>query len=430
MFSTRIRFITVAALVSAALPASIISGCGSRQAAASDLNTVAIAVQPAVRAGSSATYEGTGSVVARHTYKLAFEVPGRVAAVNAEVGDRVAAGTVIATLDSADYAALARAAHAQADAAAAVDAKAQRGARPQERSEANFAIAAAQGQLDRALAGETLARSNAIRMRSLLADGAISAQQADAAAAAERDSEGAVAAAQAQLAAAQQQSSMVVAGLRGEDRATAAAQLEAARANADLAQVTLAKTELVAPVDAYIQSRSIERGDEATQGTTVFVLVDAGQPEVSIAVPESAAASIRVGTGARVRLAGSWHDGSVARIEPAADTATRTVEARLRVPGLHASIGAVVNVQLGVHDDRGTAIPAAAIIEDPATSRSTVLVYDALSRSVIVRAVHVLASEGDMVAVEGVVPGESVVVAGQYEAKPGSPVRVVSKGGE
>jgi multidrug efflux system membrane fusion protein len=60
-----------------------------------------------------------GEVRARHETALAFRVSGRVAARKVEVGDRVKAGQVIATLDPQDYALAVRAAQAQLGAAEA-----------------------------------------------------------------------------------------------------------------------------------------------------------------------------------------------------------------------------------------------------------------------------------------------------------------------
>ncbi|MGB8264786.1 MAG: biotin/lipoyl-binding protein, partial [Candidatus Velthaea sp.] len=70
--------------------------------------------------GTRAIYRGPGTVAAAHTYRIGFEIPGRVTSVRVDVGDRVAAGTVLATIDTSDYGAQYRAAAARAASAGAV----------------------------------------------------------------------------------------------------------------------------------------------------------------------------------------------------------------------------------------------------------------------------------------------------------------------
>lgn len=74
----------------------------------------------------------TGTVVPAEEVALAFAVGGRIAQIGADVGDRVAAGTVLVTLDASDLRA-ARAQHEAAAAAAAADLAAlRRGTRTEE----------------------------------------------------------------------------------------------------------------------------------------------------------------------------------------------------------------------------------------------------------------------------------------------------------
>jgi RND family efflux transporter MFP subunit len=265
-------------------------------------------------------------------------------------------------------------------------------------------------------------------VRQLFAQGAVSAQQADAAAAAQRDGDAAVDAARAQLAAATQQASLVDAGPRSEDRAAAQAQWQAAAATAQLARVTLAKTELVAPANAIVQRRDIEPGDLAQPGSEAFVLEDSGIPDVVVSVPERYAGQIHIGDHATITYRGSTYRAAIYRVEPAADAVTRTLEVRVRGARLPLPLGGIVEVALGEASSRGASIPLGALIVDASTGRRVVEIYDASHHTVAMRDVRLISTQGDAAIVAGLQAGEPIVVAGEYEAKPGVAVHVVGEG--
>ncbi|MBV9408397.1 MAG: biotin/lipoyl-binding protein, partial [Candidatus Eremiobacteraeota bacterium] len=186
-----------------AAAALILGGCAARAATTTAPAATPVTLATAGAPETRAAYAGPGTVAPQHVYRIAFEIPGRVVAVNADVGDRVDAGTVLAAIDSSDYAAQARAADARSLEADAAAVKARNGARAQERVAADQAVEAAHAQLDRALAAQRLAAANRARFDSLYASGDVAASQHDQTVASARDADAAVDAARAQLAQAQ-----------------------------------------------------------------------------------------------------------------------------------------------------------------------------------------------------------------------------------
>ncbi len=410
--------------------AVLAAGCANRVSAPPQRLAVAIAVEPARSAGVRSLYAGPGSVVAARTYRLAFEIGGRVARVNADVGDGVGPGEALASLDDADFAEQLAMAQARAASADALAERAHNGARPQERAQADEAAASAQAQLARALAAAELARANDARARALVASGDIPVQQADTTRTALTDAAQQVAAARAQLASARENAALVASGPRDEDKRAALADAAAARANAAFAATTLAKTVLRAPAQAYVQSREVDPGDSAQPGSIVFVLTDAAPPDVIVDVPEAKLASIGVGTPATIRVGGAvantaarFIGGRVTRLEPAADPASRSVAVRVHAGGLALRPGAVVEVAFGRHRVNGTSVAIGTLLShDGAPS---VEVYDALRHTVRFARVRVLASTDERATVAGIAPGTPVVVMGQHEAQPGDDVHPV-----
>ncbi|MGH2435458.1 MAG: biotin/lipoyl-binding protein, partial [bacterium] len=132
----------------------------------------AVTVSAAQRGNLVSLVNATGTVTALREARIAARMPGRVTAVFVGEGDRVGAGTPLLRLDGSEI----YAAEAQARAAVSA-ARAQRdllmaGALPEERQQAANAVAQAKAALDQA-------QTEAERMRSLYAMGAIAKQQLD-----------------------------------------------------------------------------------------------------------------------------------------------------------------------------------------------------------------------------------------------------------
>ena len=361
------------------LAATIVSGCAAR-AGQTPSQGLGIAVEHPQVPRALALYEGPGSVTPAHTYQLGFEIQGRIARVNYDVGDHVTAGAVLASLDASDYAAQAAAASAQAASAPS----------------------SAQAQLERARAAAALAHANLLRYQALFDQGAVSAQVRDNAVAADRDAQAQVDAARAQL-----------------------TQSGAAIANARYARITLGKTELVSPADAIVQKRAVEPGDTASPGVTAFTLISSETPDVLVSVPERVRARIPVGTAAIVIAGTRRYYGSVTRAEPAADEVSRTAQVRVRVRDFALPVGSVVDVQLGVWRASGQSVPLGAVMTD-SSGNTSVELYDSSANTVSVKAVHVVGDAGDRVTVDGLASSDLVVTQGQYEAKPGDRVHLVT----
>lgn len=119
--------------------------------------------------------------------------------------------------------------------------------------------------------------------------------------------------------------------------ATAArGQVNAARANLDVARNQAAYTQLRAPHDGVIASRAAEAGQVVAAGQTVFTLSADGGREVAIALPESRIRDFSVGQQVAVELwsaPGQQLPGTIREIAPAADPQARTYATRVSLSG-------------------------------------------------------------------------------------------------
>jgi len=242
---------------------------------------------PARAATSDEVYQGTAELEERD---LSFEVAGRLTAVNAQEGDRVRAGALLATVDGSLDEQARRAQGLEARAAQAQAVVVDKGVRPEE-------IAATRARLSAARSTEELAKRELDRERSLNAQGATPASELD-----RYDADYTRAVAERQ--ALESQLSEQQRGARPEERAAAQAKADAAEANVTLDALRLEKRELRAPADGIVLDRHLRTGEVVAPGTPVFTVADPGELYAYVFVPQAKLSGIDVGDRASVRADG------------------------------------------------------------------------------------------------------------------------------
>ena len=200
-----------------------------------------------------------GQMEARET-DIAAKVPGRIAVLLVKEGDVVQVGTPLMRMDSPEVNAKLAQATAAQEAAQAVAAKAQAGARPQE-------VEMARMNWQRAVAAAELAQVSFQRVENLAMEGLVPAQKRDEAEANFKASRDAATAAKAQY-------DMARAGARAEDKAAASAQ--ARQVGGVVAEVEAAKaeTELRSPVAGEVAKVLAKAGELSPQGVALLSVVD------------------------------------------------------------------------------------------------------------------------------------------------------------
>jgi HlyD family secretion protein len=200
------------------------------------LSPVSVTVAP-VQSNVRQQVFGLGTVGARVQSNVGFKVAGVLAALDADQGDRVRAGQVIARLDARDI-------EAQVVVAKAVVAQ------------ARASLEKAKADVESTAANLTNARAIAARRQGLVARGFKSVEEAQTTDALARVAAGNLAAAQAGV-------------------LVAEATVQSAEAQQVFQEATLANYTLRAPYDAWVISRNLELGSAANSGQSVFTLVAA-----------------------------------------------------------------------------------------------------------------------------------------------------------
>lgn len=216
---------------------------------------------------------------------------------------------------------------------------------------------------------------------------------------------------------------------------SAAAQLEVARAAATEQRELQSQTVVRAPIAGIVGQRNAEVGMRADTSTPLFLIGRLENMRVEVPVAQDVLTRLRAGQ--RVELhAGQGApviEAAVSRISPFLEPGSFSAEVEIDLPEAGASLisGMFVTVDIFYGDSApATLVPASALYEDPTTGERGVFVAaeppppaaagtnvaDTLIPDVGMRfrPIEVVAEAAQTVGVEGVRPGDWVVVIGQH----------------
>jgi RND family efflux transporter MFP subunit len=304
----------------------------------------------------------SGSLSAEREAQVRAQVGGQVLAVYADQGQAVRAGQTLARIDAA----------AIRDAA----------------TSAQTGVASAQTSLE-------VARRNYERAQTLNQAGAMS----------DRDLE----IARAQLSQAQ-------------------AQAAGARSTQASARKQLGNTEVRSPISGVVSMRPVGAGDIVQPGAALFTVVDPQSMRLEASVPADQLGQLRIGSTVRFTVngyPGRTFSGTVQRISPAADPATRQVPVVVTIPNgqgaLVAGLFAEGRVESTVR--QGIMVPASAVDERGVTAGVLRLRAGKVERVPVTLGLRDPESERVEVS-GGVAAGDTLLIGPAIGTAPGTPVRI------
>jgi len=217
----------------------------------------------------------------------------------------------------------------------------------------------------------------------------------------------------------------------------AAAKAQVAAAGEDVAQVTtrLSKAVIRSPFDGTVAERLVSVGDLVGEmQKVVFRLVDNRLLELTVSVPSTEMAALRVGQPVRFStdaFPGREFDGTVAHINPSVSPGDRSVRVIAEVPNVPEVLkgGLFVKGRIVTGGRKGVVqVPRSALLSwNVAARKGEVFVVDnnvARRRGVTTGAV-----QGDSVEIpSGVRSGETVVTRGGYLLSDGDAVKIAAAG--
>ena len=326
------------------------------QLSVAELTVSYVTVTPQAEFSTNRVYAGTSRAARRA--ELGFKRGGEVATVMVDLGDSVAAGQLLAQLDTRALASDLRRAQSEEVLAAA-----------------NRRSASAQTEL---------AANTERRVRALRANGNVSQQAFDEAHLQYRVS-------RAQLEVAQ-------------------ASLGRAQAAVEAMEVALSEAEIRAPFGGIIQARHVDEGSQIGPGSPALSLVETSKREAHVGIPESAVTSLTVGDAYTINWQNVSASAQLRSLLPEVNPNTRTVTAVFTVADQRIPLGAVVELSLRQRvPGNGFWVPIEALT---AMDRGLwgVFIIDA-GNIVQQRLVEIVHNEGDRAFVRGLLSTNDRVVA-------------------
>lgn len=206
------------------------------------------------------------------------------------------------------------------------------------------------------------------------------------------------------------------------ERDVARSELRAVRARLALTRERLERTRIKAPFGGVVTTRFRQSGEWAQSGEAVVRLVDAASLEVQTWVPVAALAYVHEGGELALEANPSRSSGTLRAIVPVGDNQSRLYELRLHISGESWPVGQDVRVAIPTAAERAvTAVPRDALV----LRRDGTTVYRVNEDGRAERVpVTTGIAEGALIEVDGIAPGDRVVVRGGERLRPGQTVTV------
>lgn len=247
--------------------------------------------------------------------EVSFRIAGHVRERMVKEGERVARGSVVARLESADLEHEVALRQAEVAVARATLAELQAGYRPEEVAQARAALGQAKAELTRT-------ESDWLRQQALFAQGAVSARETEALQASFEVARGRVEETGQNLARLEN-------GFRQEEIDQASARLQQAEEALALARTRLGYAELAAPLGGVVLSENVEPGEFVAAGTPVVTIGELDPVWLRAYINETDLGRVKLGQTARVTTdtyPGKGYQGTVTFIAQDAEFTPKNVQ--------------------------------------------------------------------------------------------------------
>jgi len=277
--------------------------------------------QPAAAEGRVSGYVEATEV------RVAAEVGGRLLEVKIAEGDRVAAGDLIARVDTSDVEIAIKRAEADRDQAGAQLALLRAGSRPEDIRQATSQLQSSQSEVRGAQAELDAAAADLERFEGLLRVNAGSVKQRDDARTRRDVAQARVRAAQERAQAAADGLARVRAGARPQEIDAARARVASAEAQVAALQKNAADALLKSPVSGIVTAKLLDAGEMAAPRAAVAVITDLDRAWANLYVDERLVPQLKIGQAATIVTdAGQRLPGTITFISPKAEFTPRNVQ--------------------------------------------------------------------------------------------------------
>lgn len=212
----------------------------------------------------------------------------------------------------------------------------------------------------------------------------------------------------------------------------AVARLAETRAELDRAEQRLAERVIRAPFAGTVGLAEVDRGARVAAGTFIARVDDLSEVEIEFSLPETLFAQVRTGQPVTARSAafpGREFSGRIDAVDSRIDPVGRSFRARAVIPNPDGTLpaGMFMSLELTLAETERTVVPEEAIIFQAAETY-VFTVSDGVATRLTVTTGQRRA--GFVAIVEGLEPGQQVIVEGLHRVRNGGQVRVLNATGD
>jgi len=215
-------------------------------------------------------------------------------------------------------------------------------------------------------------------------------------------------------------------GISQEEYDKAANAFNMIKAQREVIQAQIAKTEIAAPFDGIIGLRYVSQGSYVSTDMLVATMQDIDPIKVEFSVPEKYVKQIKKGTGIKVMVGNSKEEyqGLVYAVESRIDLATRTIKARAKIHNPKGDLipGSFVRVDITLEQlPDAIVIPSESVIPE-LNGEKVFICVNGKVRSVPVKTG--IRTETSIQIVEGLNPQDTLILTGLLQLSDGKAVEI------
>jgi membrane fusion protein, multidrug efflux system len=214
-----------------------------------------------------------------------------------------------------------------------------------------------------------------------------------------------------------------------------AATFQANQANLDFTRRQLKDARILAPFEGVVSSRQVSPGQIITRNSIITWLIDYDPVKVEFHVPEKFLGQVKEKQKIEVTVEAFPNEkfhGAVFFVSPYVDPTNRTATMKAQIPNpehrLRPGMFAKLDLTLVVRD-QSTVIPEAAVTQILTNSQAMVIAVDSAGTAQFRKIKTGVRLVGAIEVLEGLKPGEKVIVEGLQKVVPGAPVRIAPQPG-
>ena len=395
---------------------SCVPGCGGGEKEVTPV--VSVKVQPAQRTVISQVVAGEALVFPLQQASIAPKITSTIREFKVQRGSRVKKGQLLAVLENKDLAAAELQSRGEFEQAQAAYVNTTEAGLPQQIQKARLDAQAAKSAFE---AQQKVYESR----KELFQQGALPRRDLDA-------SEVALAQAKSQYETSQRQFEDLQRVEEQQLRKSATGQLSAAQGKYETAQAQLSYSEIRSPIDGVVTDRPLYPGDLASANQPLLTVMNMSRLIAKAHMAGADGAALKVGDPAELRIPGTEQTvkARVSLVSPALDPGSTTIEIWFEAakpnPALHPGMTVQVSATVKTVKD-AIVVPDSALFKNPEGGEYVLLAGG--DGHAHVTEVHTSISNGGFTQiVEGLKPGDPVIIEGGYGVPDNTQIRVESGG--